>query len=143
MKQETKQIDGYWVIGKNKWNAHIFTKEQAEKYAATLINCENCIDCSDCSGCSYCSGCLDCRDCSYFKTNQQRITSPTLGSRKSQTTYHWNEEKEEIICGCFKGTLEQFRAKVKETHGDNEFAQGYLKWIDAVKFYKLTYGGNK
>ena len=38
MTNETKQIDGYWVIGTNKWNANIYTKEQAEKYAATLIN---------------------------------------------------------------------------------------------------------
>jgi hypothetical protein len=69
--------------------------------------------------------------------------SPSLGSRNSQTTFYWNKEKEQIVCGCFKGTLQEFESKVKETHNDNKYAQGYFKWIDAVKFYKLTYGGNK
>lgn len=161
MKHETQKIDGYWVIGTNKWIASIYTQEQAEKYSATLINCENCIDCSSCSDCSDCrncrgcSDCIDCRncsncgdcsdcsDCSSFKTNPQRITSPKLGSRNTHTTFYWNEDKEQIVCGCFKGTLKEFESKVKETHGDNDHANGYLKWIDAVKFYKLTYGGNK
>jgi hypothetical protein len=66
-----------------------------------------------------------------------------LGSRDSQTTFYWNNEKEQIVCGCFKGTLLEFEEKIKETHGDNEFAQGYFKWIEAIKFYKLTYGGKK
>jgi len=167
MKNETQKIDGYWVIGTNKWSVFYYTKEQAEMHSRTLINCENCIDCIgcsnciDCRNCSNCSNCIDCRYCSYcrdchvcigcigcggcsgFKTNPERITSPKLGSRDSQTAFYWNNEKEQIVCGCYKGTLEEFKEKIKETHGDNEFAQGYFKWIDAVKFYKLTYGGNK
>jgi hypothetical protein len=107
------------------------------------IDCLGCIDCIDCIDCINCIGCIDCGGCSGFKTNPERITSPILGSRDSQTTFYWNNEKEQIVCGCFKGTLEEFEEKIKETHGDNEFAQGYFKWIDAIKFYKLTYGGNK
>jgi len=205
---DIKLIDGYWVIGSNKWDASIYPQEQAEKYSKTLINCQNCINCSDCSycrscsycsdcrscsycsdcsdcidcsdcrSCSYCSDCSDCIDCSYcrscsycsdcsdcsycrscsycsycsycrscsscrscsdcsdFKTNPQRITSAILGSRNSQTTFYWNEEKEQIVCGCFKGTLEEFETKVKETHGDNDFAKGYFKWIELVRMYK-------
>ena len=145
---DIKLIDGYWVIGSNKWDASIYPQEQAEKYSKTLINCQNCINCSDCSycrSCSYCSYCSYCRscsscrscsDCSDFKTNPQRITSAILGSRNSQTTFYWNEEKEQIVCGCFKGTLEEFETKVKETHGDNDFAKGYFKWIELVRMYK-------
>ena len=145
MKNETQKIDGYWVIRTNKWDANIYTQEQAEKYADTLINCENCTNCRDCRNCrycidcidcSYCRNCSDCSDCSYFKSNPQRITSPKLGSRNSQTTYYWNDENEQIVCGCFKGTLDEFEEKVKKTHGDNHHAKDYLKWIDAVKFYK-------
>jgi len=179
MKNETKQTENHWVIGTNKWSVVTYTKEEAEMYSRTLIDCSNCIncrncigcinctccrycsDCRDCTdsigcrGCSNCSDCTDCSICSYcdkcskcsycidFKTNPERITSPILGSRDSQTTFYWNNEKEQIVCGCYKGTLEEFEEKIKETHGDNEFAQGYFKWIDAIKFYKLTYGGNK
>jgi hypothetical protein len=211
MNKETQQIDGYWVIGSNKWNASIYTQEQAEKYSKTLINCQNCINCSSCRSCSYCSSCRDCRSCSYcsscrscsycsscsdcidcsscsdcsdcidcsycrscsscrdcsycsscsdcidcsycsdcsscsdcsdcsscsdFKTNPQRITSSFLGSRNSQTTYYWDDKREQIICGCFKGTLEELEEQVKITHGDNDFSKGYFKWIELVKMYR-------
>ena len=160
---KTQLLNGYWVIGTNKWDANIYTQEQAEKNAETLINCTNCIscsycsdcsdcrscrscsycsycsDCSDCSYCSYCSSCRSCSDCSYcsdFKSNPERITSPKIGSRNSQTTYYWNDEKELIVCGCFKGTLEEFEAKVKKTHGDNQHAHDYFKWIERINLYK-------
>jgi len=172
MNKETQQINNYWVIGSNKWNASIYTQEQAEKFSKTLINCGNCINCIDCSYCNECSdcrscsdcsdcrSCSDCRDCSYcsdcsscrscsscsdcrscsdcsdFKNNPQRITSPILGSRNSQTTYYWDDKREQIICGCFKGTLEEFEEQVKITHGDNDFSKGYFKWIELVKMYR-------
>jgi hypothetical protein len=41
------------------------------------------------------------------------------------------------VCGCFKGTLQEFEQKVKETHKNNDYAKNYFKWIDAVKNYKL------
>jgi len=134
--------DNYWVVGTNKWTVSIYTKEQAEKNAATLINCENCINCSYCRDCRNCSNCCDCCDCSYcsycsyFKTNPERITSPLLGSRDSQTTYYWNPEKEQVICGCFKGTLQEFEDKVKQNHGDNDHAKAYLQWIEKIKIYR-------
>jgi hypothetical protein len=59
-----------------------------------------------------------------------------LGSRNSQTTYYWNAEKEQVVCGCFKGTLQEFEDKVKLTHGDNDYAKAYLQWIEKVKIYR-------
>jgi len=64
--------------------------------------------------------------------------SPELGRRKSQTTYYWNEEIGQIVCGCFRGTLEEFEKKVKKTHGNNDFAKGYFKFINALRNYKLN-----
>jgi hypothetical protein len=167
MKNETQKINNYWVIGTNKWSANIYTQEQAEEYAKTLVNCNGCIDCRYCRGCyscrdclecSSCRDCIDCRNCidcrgcigcsncsscSNFKTNPERIISPKLGSRDAHTTFYWNEEHEQIACGCFKGTLKEFEEKVIKTHGDNDYAKGYLKWIESVKNFKETYGGNK
>ena len=131
-----------WWVGSNSWNADLYSQDEAEKCAGTLKNCNNCFncsscsDCSDCSSCSYCSSCRSCRSCSDFKTDPQRVKSPILGSRKDQTTYYWNDENEQIVCGCFNGTLQQFKDKIKEKHGNNEFAKGYYKWIGAVEIYK-------
>ena len=40
-----------------------------------------------------------------------------------------------MTCGCFLGTLEEFEAKVKETHGDNLFGREYLKLIELAKLH--------
>lgn len=66
-QMKAELVEGFWVIGTNKWSANNYAKEQAEKYSLTLVNCKNCIDCRDCrdcSNCTNCSFCGDCRDCS-------------------------------------------------------------------------------
>lgn len=147
-----KLIDNRWVDdNNNSWNADIETEESVQKKSNTLLDCSNCSDCSDCINCTYCSDCTkcsnctwcsscsscsDCSDCSGFKTNPQRITSERIGSRNSQKTYYWTEEHEQVVCGCFKGTLDEFEQRVKEVHGDNEHGIAYQKWIDKIKIYK-------
>ena len=55
-----------------------------------------------------------------------------IGSSKRVTTYCFDDD--EIICGCFKGTLKQFEDQVKETHKNNE---QYLKeYLGAIKYIK-------
>ena len=138
-----EKTNNYWTdLNNNKWDCDIYTEEQAEKLSKTLINCFNCINCIDCISCSdcrYCSSCRSCRscsDCSDFKTNPQRITSNKIGSRERQTTYYWNEETEQIVCGCFKGTLKEFKDAIKKEHNDNKYSKEYFKWIEAVEVYK-------
>jgi len=41
----------------------------------------------------------------------------------------------QVICGCFKGNLEQFEEKVKETHKGNQYERDYLLFIEKVKIY--------
>ena len=38
-----------------------------------------------------------------------------------------------VNCGCFNGTLDEFRKKVKETHGDNKYAKEYLMAADLME----------
>lgn len=42
-----------------------------------------------------------------------------------------------IRCGCFYGTLDEFRQKVKKTHGDNDYAREYLMIADLME-HKLA-----
>lgn len=61
----------YWVIGSNKWSKSIYTKEEAEEYAKTLINCKWCINCKFCRDCVncrdlfYCENCFHCYLCGF------------------------------------------------------------------------------
>lgn len=38
-----------------------------------------------------------------------------------------------VRCGCFAGTIEQWEAKVRETHGDSGIAKAYLGLIEPVQ----------
>ena len=39
-----------------------------------------------------------------------------------------------VRCGCFYGTLDDFRKKAKETHGDSKTAKEYLMVADLMEF---------
>ena len=134
-------INNKWTDkNENYWSANIYTEEEARIKSESLLNCTrcyNCSDCSDCSGCSYCTdctGCTRCSCCTDFHSNPQRFTSRKIGSRKSQTTVYWTDEKTLVVCGCFRGDLEAFRRKVLKTHENNElYKKEYLNLISLIE----------
>ena len=40
-----------------------------------------------------------------------------------------------VACGCFHGTMQEFREKVKETHGESKMAKEYLMIADLMKMH--------
>ena len=57
-----------------------------------------------------------------------------FGSEARTTTfYKCDDGKIRVICGCFDGTLKEFKKQVKETHGDNQYAKEYLAIAKIVK----------
>lgn len=69
--------------------------------------------------------------------NKHYISICGLGSARRMTTYLFEDDR--IFCGCFKGTLAEFEAKVKETHGDNIHAKQYDTLIDMINKLKELY----
>ncbi|MBQ3199771.1 MAG: polymer-forming cytoskeletal protein [Firmicutes bacterium] len=64
-----------------------------------------------------------------------------IGSRNACTTFFKCEDgKCRVRCGCFYGDLDEFAAKVKETHGDNQHAKEYMA---AIELAKVRFGGNE
>jgi hypothetical protein len=61
-----------------------------------------------------------------------------MGSRDDIPAVYWLEPgKEQCIVGCFRGTLDELEAKVKETHKNNpEHLNNYLKFIKNVRAYQ-------
>ena len=121
-------------------------------------NCRNCINCINCSDCSYCSDCSDCfrcsdcsrcsccfrcsdcsccsccSDCSNWKDSPQCYVTPRIGSRTDQTRIFWGSGRTEVSCGCFRGTLEEFEAKVKETYPNSSgHGADYRNQIEIMK----------
>lgn len=48
-----------------------------------------------------------------------------IGSRFGGTTFYRTKTGISVTCGCFSDTLDEFKAQVTETHGDNKFAREY------------------
>ena len=104
-------------------------KEMDKNNCSDCTNCYDCYDCSDCISCTNCSDCSDCRD---FESNPERVVSPVLGSRNSQTTIYFLAENVRVVCGCFRGNLDQFQEAVTQKYGAEH---AYHTWINRVKNY--------
>lgn len=68
-----------------------------------------------------------------------------VGSRNGFTTFFRDKNKEiSVVCGCFLGTIEEFKKKVKETHGtDTKFAKVYQMAADLAEVQIELKGDNK
>jgi hypothetical protein len=55
-----------------------------------------------------------------------------MGSRNAQTTIYFNNKRTEVICGCFRGTIDEFRSAVIARYGEEH---EYIKWINKVQKY--------
>ena len=66
--------------------------------------------------------------------NDHYLTIGLIGSRDDTTTFTRNATGViHVKCGCFYGSLDKFRAKVKETHGDSKHAKVYLMAADLAE----------
>ena len=68
-----------------------------------------------------------------LEKNTDIFIAGPLGSRNGYTTFFHTDKGIFVRCGCFRGTLDEFVAKVKETHNDNEHARNYLAIVEFVK----------
>lgn len=65
------------------------------------------------------------------------ISIGPIGSRNDFTTFIKTEEGTiHVNCGCFSGSIDKFKDKVIETHGDNKHARNYL---DICKFVEIKF----
>ena len=67
--------------------------------------------------------------------NADYATVQGFGSKYRATTFFRTKAGDiGVRCGCFYGTLEEFRAKVKETHRETKTAKEYLMVADLMEF---------
>ncbi len=65
------------------------------------------------------------------------LTVGPIGSRDDTTTFFRAKFSAgfaiSVCCGCFRGTVDEFRAKVKQTHGDNKHGVAYQLAADLAE----------
>ena len=58
-----------------------------------------------------------------------------FGPKNRTTTFFVGKDKNIYVnCGRFYGTLEEFKNKIKKTHGDTYYAKEYLMIADLMEF---------
>ena len=69
-----------------------------------------------------------------IKSNDDFCFFSGFGSERRDTTFFKTRYKEIfVVCGCFRGTLEEFVRRVKETHKNGKYAKEYLAIVEVVK----------
>ena len=68
--------------------------------------------------------------------NADYATASGFGSEYRTTTFFKLKNSDEIgvRCGCFYGTLKEFKERVKETHGETKKAKEYLMLADLMEY---------
>ena len=66
--------------------------------------------------------------------NPERYISKSIGARHDNTHFYNTENGGWVVCGCFKGYLDEFESKVKETYkGGHKHYVEYMELIQKVK----------
>lgn len=55
--------------------------------------------------------------------------------QRTTTFYRLKDGDIGVTCGCFNGTIREFRDKVKETHRNSKYAQEYLMIADLMELH--------
>ena len=70
----------------------------------------------------------------YISSNDDIALVQYFGSENRTTTFYRTKDGSiGVKCGCFEGTLDEFKSKVKETHGDSCYAKEYLMIADLME----------
>ena len=71
-------------------------------------------------------------DAEVYKMEHYLVMGP-IGSRNAFTTFFRTKERNiKVVCGCFFGTIDEFLAKVKQTHGDSKHAKVYRAAVEVA-----------
>lgn len=54
---------------------------------------------------------------------------------RTTTFFRCNNGVVRCRCGCFYGSIDEFRAKVRETHGNSKYAKEYLMIADLMELH--------
>ena len=65
-----------------------------------------------------------------IKNPTDYIVIGPIGSRNDYTTFYKTKDSNiHVVCGCFIGTIDEFEARIKETHKGNKYEKAYLNAI--------------
>ena len=122
-----------WVCG----NARVYGDAEVCGDARVYGNAEVYGDAEVCGNARVYGNARVCGDAEVYG-NADYLLIGRIGSRFSFTTFFKNKDKGiTVSCGCFLGTIAEFRAKVTDTHGNNKHAKIYNLAADMAELQIL------
>ena len=86
------------------------------------------------SGDAWVSGNAEVSGDAEIDNNNKHCGFDCFGSANRHThAYLTKENKVEITCGCFRGSIEEFEKRVEETHSGTIYEKQYKAIIDVIK----------
>ena len=139
-KEDNLAQDGdAWVYG----NARVYGNAEVYGDARVYGNARVCDDAWVYGNAWVCGNARVCDDAWVYGNawvcgNADYLLIGRIGSRFSFTTFFKNKDKGiTVSCGCFLGTIAEFRAKVTDTHGNNKHAKMYNLAADMAELQIL------
>ena len=74
-------------------------------------------------------------DAKIYSNHDYAIVGRFGSCLRTTTFFRCSDNLIRTCCGCFYGTLDEFREKVKKTHGDSKFAKEYLAIADLMEMH--------
>ena len=76
-----------------------------------------------------------CGDATICQTTDYTVVQGFGRVQRTTTFYRLKDGNIGVTCGCFNGTIREFRDKVKETHRNSKYAQEYLMIADLMELH--------
>ena len=136
------QVSGDAKVSGNAWvsgDAKVYGNAQVCGNAQVYGNAQVCGDAWVCgnawvSGDAQVSGNAQVSGDAKVSNNNEHCGFDCFGSANRHThAYKTQSGKVEIICGCFRGSIEEFEEQVKKTHQGNEFERQYMAIAEVIK----------
>ena len=120
-----------WVYGNARVYGDARVCGNAQVYGNARV-CDNARVCGDARVCDNACVCGDACVCGAA----DYLYIKGIGSQfRGSTAYRAKDDGIGIVCGCFSGNLDEFEQKVRQTHGENKFAQEYQLFIEIIKLH--------
>lgn len=142
-EENLSHLNDAWVYGNAKVYGDAWVSGNAKVYGNAKVsgNAEVSGDAevygdAEVSGNAKVSGDAEVSGNAWVFGNADYATASGFGSEYRTTTFFRLKNSDEIgfRCGCFYGTLKEFKEKVKETHGETKKAKEYLMLADLMEY---------
>lgn len=131
VSDDARVFGNAWVSGNARVSGNVEVSEEAWVSGNAQVSGATRV-----SGDTKISGCAKISGDAWIFENAGYTVVKGFGSENRTTTFFLTKDKKVgAQCGCFYGTLEEFRRKVKETHKDTQFAKEYLMIADLMELH--------